>query len=130
MTDHHKKSQLNVRIPERLHARINVMKEVHGFTVSEVFEQFITQFMDALPEKPHEPLTIAYTKVDGKWMELWFYEMPGSYHEGAPFHRCTKSYKLLDAIESAGLMEHARNFGLIGIQTFWEDQEIVRASRR
>lgn len=65
--------------------------------------------------------TIKKVRMAGKWVEFWF-EEPHATVDGTPegYHKCSKHYRLWDAVLRAGLQEEIFANGYVGKKLIWE----------
>lgn len=70
-------------------------------------------------DKKQVVVTINRVEFKGKWVEFWFTDSPEDMHNGS-YNASSKSYKLIDAIERAGLYDEVMSNGLRGKRLKWE----------
>lgn len=67
-------------------------------------------------------LTIKKVSFVGKWVEFWFKEEIGTdTQEKGEYQLCSKSYKLWDAVDEAGIQNEIYNKGFRGKKLKWKN---------
>ncbi len=69
--------------------------------------------------KKYAIVTIDRVEFKGKWVEFWFTDSAEDMHNGS-YHASSKSYKLMEAIDRAGIYDDIMSIGLRGRKIMWE----------